>query len=200
MARFGLTDDSDEDDTLRNTNKTPKPPIAVQKGKGKGKARAVSPPLEADELATPPRRRPQRPTTNALIEDDKGDYRYAREAHSRDSTDSSEEENEVERDRRPRIVQQPTPWPSKIGMEPYKIHVMQTSLFRVPEEEAAIKAAAERSTMTGKTKSQQQAERLLNASARLVRKHSRGSDTGGEVMQIDKAEVRWSLFPTHDPD
>ncbi|EIN08184.1 hypothetical protein PUNSTDRAFT_102949 [Punctularia strigosozonata HHB-11173 SS5] len=52
----------------------------------------------------------------------------------------------------------------QLGVEPGRVHVMQASLFRMPEEEAALKAAS-------------QTKRPLHL--QLNRKHSRGSDGGG---------------------
>ncbi|KAF8515568.1 nuclear protein 96-domain-containing protein [Gautieria morchelliformis] len=93
----------------------------------------------------------------------------------------------------------PAPWPSRIGMEPHKIHVMQASFFRVPEQEAAMKAAAQKATIAGNSKPRLQADRLLNASARLARKHSRGSDMGGEGgMLLDRAK-RTTFDESLDP-
>lgn len=188
MARFGLADDSDEDEVIE-VEKPQKHSLFTEKPsrKGKEKAREVSPPMETDELATPQHRQ-QKPSANALVEDADGEYHYAHESRPRERVSSSDEEDEeMEQD------DPPAPWPSRVGVEPHKIHVMQASFFRVPEQEAAMKAAAQRAT-TGKSKSRLQADRLLNASARLARKHSRGSDTGEGGMLMDKTEVSNLFF------
>ncbi|KAF8583009.1 hypothetical protein K439DRAFT_1412588 [Ramaria rubella] len=185
MARFGLGDDSDDDD-LQNVNKPPIQTSSADNSPTKKKVRAVSPPMAPEELAIPHRRRHQRPAANALVEDEDGEYRYVHESRPRERAVSSDEDDEMV------PGEQPAPWPSRIGVEPHKIHVMQASFFRVPEEEAAMKAAAQ---TAGKSKSQQHADKLL----RLARKHSRGSETGGDGMLLDKAE-RASFDHALDPE
>jgi nuclear pore complex protein Nup98-Nup96 len=161
MARFGLGDDSDDDETIGNQ---PKPFLFTEKSKGTQKVPQVSPPMEAEE----------------------SQYHYAYESRSRERVGSSDEDSN-QMDQEDSV---PPPWPSRIGMEPHKIHVMQASFFRVPEQEAAMKAAAQKATISGNSKSRLQADRLLNASARLPRKHSRGSDVGGEGgMLLDRIKV-----------
>ena len=127
----------------------------------------------------------QKPSAHALVDDADGEYRYAHESGPRERIVSSDEDGEESEQEEP-----PVPWPSRIGMEPHKIHVMQASFFRVPEQEAVMKAAAQRATTAGTPKSRLQVDKLLNASARLARKHNRESDMGGEGgMLFDKAEV-----------
>lgn len=69
-----------------------------------------------------------------------------------------------------------------IGMDAQRMHVMQTSLFRVPEESAALKAihrpAVPRPTV-----------KLLN------RKHSRDSD--GDGFRTEPKEVRRLIFQSN---
>ena len=66
----------------------------------------------------------------------------------------------------------PTP-PPRIGMEPHKIHVMQ--------------AAVQSATAMGKSKPRLHADKLLNASISLSRKHRRNYDTVGDGgMVVDK--------------
>ena len=199
MARFGLADDSDEDEIIQSHDKPPKRSLVTGKALGKGKAREVSPSMDIDELATPQPQRKQQPSANALVEDPTGEYRYAHESQYREHVESEDEDDEGTEEER---VPAPEPWPSRIGMEPHKIHVMQASFFRVPEQEAAMREAVQKAAHGGKSKPRLQADKLLSASLRLARKHSRGSDTGGEGgMLLDKAEVRvfFSLFSTTSP-
>ena len=67
------------------------------------------------------------------------------------------------------------PWGQQVCVDLQRIHVMQTSLFRVPEEAAALKAmnAPKRTTF------------LIDKS--LNRKHSRGSD--GDSLRAEYREV-----------
>lgn len=189
MARFGLAEDSDEDEVIEIPDEPSRQSFFPEKANGKGKkmAREVSPSMEIDELATPQHRRKQQPSANALVEDSDGEFRYAHESRPRERAASSDEDDEESAEER---VPAPPPWPSRIGMEPHKIHVMQTSFFRVPEQEAAMKAAAQSATNMGKSKPRLHADKLLNASVSLSRKHRRGSDTVGEGgMVVDRAEV-----------
>ncbi|KAI0350876.1 hypothetical protein OH77DRAFT_1498850 [Trametes cingulata] len=67
------------------------------------------------------------------------------------------------------------PWAREIGVDPQKMHVMQTSLFRMPEEEKALKALT-----------QAQPRRRLLLTSNLSRKHSRDSD--GEGFRADSRQ------------
>jgi nuclear pore complex protein Nup98-Nup96 len=68
------------------------------------------------------------------------------------------------------------PWAQQIGVNAQKMHVMQTSLFRMPEEAAALKAV-----------DQPMRSRRLMARP-LNRKHSRESD--GDAARFESREVR----------
>lgn len=71
------------------------------------------------------------------------------------------------------------PWAREVGVDRQKMHVMQASLFRAPEEAAAIQDVAE----------QQASRRALPASTTILgRKHSRDSD--GEGLRADSRQVR----------
>ena len=72
------------------------------------------------------------------------------------------------------------PWAREIGVDPQKMHVMQTSLFRMPEEERALKALNE----------PQPRRKLLQLKSALTRKHSRDSE--GEGLRADSRQVRAS--------
>ncbi|KAL6300386.1 nuclear protein 96-domain-containing protein [Sparassis latifolia] len=67
------------------------------------------------------------------------------------------------------------PWARQLGVDAQKMHVMQTSLFRVPEEEAAMRQQA-----------QTLARRKHLLSATLQRKHSRDSE--GEGLRADSRQ------------
>ncbi|KAI0739083.1 nuclear protein 96-domain-containing protein [Daedaleopsis nitida] len=67
------------------------------------------------------------------------------------------------------------PWAREIGVDPQKMHVMQTSLFRMPEEERALKAL-----------NQPQSRRKLLLTSSLNRKHSRDSE--GDGLRADSRQ------------
>jgi nuclear pore complex protein Nup98-Nup96 len=68
------------------------------------------------------------------------------------------------------------PWAQQIGVNAQKMHVMQTSLFRMPEEAAALKAVDQ------PMRSRRLMARTLN------RKHSRESDE--DAARFESREVR----------
>lgn len=74
------------------------------------------------------------------------------------------------------------PWAREIGVDPQKMHVMQTALFRVPEEEAAIR------DMGRLTRQNAMLQRLATFPPTLNRKHSRDSD--GDGLRADSRQVR----------
>jgi len=200
MARFGLIDsDSDEDIPVQNVTKSAHQPkeLAQATSSAKGKQRATSPPMDLEELRESPR--PQKkPAANALVEDESGAPIFAHEMRSRrrlreesveaDGMDveQGEEVEEIEVSRR-----NPAPWPAQVGIEPHRMHVMQTSFFRMPEEQAALKGTTETlRPPPGKLKAKQQTEKLLSTSAKLRRKHSRGSEGGMEgESRVEKSKV-----------
>lgn len=73
------------------------------------------------------------------------------------------------------------PWAREIGVDPQKMHVMQTSLFRMPEEERALKAL-----------NQPQSRKRLLLPSTLSRKHSRDSE--GEGYRADSRQVRPAIM------
>ncbi|KAI0918514.1 hypothetical protein AcV5_002488 [Taiwanofungus camphoratus] len=83
-----------------------------------------------------------------------------------------------------RTLNNPTiiPWARELGVDAQKMHVMQTSFFRMPEEEAALKAL-----------SQPTARRKPLPPSLLNRKHSRDSE--GEGL---RAESRQRMSFGHD--
>ena len=68
------------------------------------------------------------------------------------------------------------PWARHVGVDAQKMHVMQTSLFRLPEEAAALKAL-----------NQPAPKQKTVAALTLSRKHSRDSE--GEGLRHDSREV-----------
>ena len=67
------------------------------------------------------------------------------------------------------------PWARQVGVDAQKMHVMQTSLFRIPEETVAFKA------MTRATRPH------FKLSPTVRRKHSR--DSIGDGLRVDSQEV-----------
>lgn len=73
------------------------------------------------------------------------------------------------------------PWAREIGVEPQRMHVMQSTLFRLPEEAAAFKEV-----------SQLPARRRLLQQPNLSRKHSRDSE--GDGLRAESRPVCISCF------
>ena len=69
------------------------------------------------------------------------------------------------------------PWAREIGVDAQKMHVMQAALFRAPEEEAALKAAA-----------RPPPRRKVSVFAGLSQK--RGRDSEGEGLRTELRQVR----------
>lgn len=127
--------------------------------------------MHEDELMRSPRRN-SNPTRNALIQDQDGEIRYSHEVDgSRDGPFSSSP---------PLTREEPIPWAQQVGVDPQRMHVMQASLFRVPEEAEAMRAA---------NKPKRSAWVLPQS---LNRKHSRGSDGGG--LHAEPREVRGNTY------
>ncbi|EJF57390.1 hypothetical protein DICSQDRAFT_157411 [Dichomitus squalens LYAD-421 SS1] len=139
--------------------------------------------MDEDELRPATRRQA---TYDEDIEEDEEDGTEEAEEDVDETEDESEEE--VLR-RRGRRSAQPTraqlsrqgdptiiPWAREIGVDPQKMHVMQTSLFRMPEEERVLKALNE----------PQPRRKLLQLKSALTRKHSRDSE--GEGLRADSRQ------------
>jgi nuclear pore complex protein Nup98-Nup96 len=191
MARFSanVTDSSEDEDELyltqpQETSKQPErsraPSLPVEDEEDSDKEEASSSSssseMQEDELLTSPRRQKLSQTRNALIEDDDGEIRYAHEINKRQAPSKRSP---------PRQRGDPTiiPWAQQLGVDAQKMHVMQTSLFRMPEEAAAMKAMKHRPTTSAK--------RLLLPPQPMNRKHSRDSD--GDGLRMHPREVRGSL-------
>ena len=86
---------------------------------------------------------------------------------------------------KPRADPSIIPWAQHIGVDAQKMHVMQTSLFRMPEEAAAIRALDAHPPPTT-------TRRVVVGAKPLHRKHSRESD--GDPARFESREVRWAVF------
>ncbi len=143
--------------------------------------------MDEDELRVAPRRRAHAiQGSSEEDEDDEDDDEDDDEEEEEEETGSAseaEEEGGQQRRRGAQPVQtrhgDPTiiPWAREIGVDPQKMHVMQTSLFRMPEEEKALKALNE-----------PHPRRRLILTSNLSRKHSRDSE--GDGLRADSRQVR----------
>ncbi|KAJ6591833.1 nuclear protein 96-domain-containing protein [Mycena vulgaris] len=146
MARFRAytSDSSGDDEPPSDQEKIPEEaPELPEDDSDDESSSSASSDLREEDLVTRPRPR------NGLVEDENGDIQYAHEVP------------------RPRADPTLIPWAQHIGVDAQKMHVMQTSLFRVPEEAAAIRAA-------------EKPPQSLN------RKHSRDSD--GDGLRFESKE------------
>jgi nuclear pore complex protein Nup98-Nup96 len=195
MARFSANtgDDSDSDsdgDTqilIENEYQYPDVPEPIEEEEeeeeeeeGESESDADSSPsasltssesdLHEDDLLPSPSRRKQ-PTRNALIhDDDDGEIHYAHEVNGLNQSSAPQPSARLRAD--PSVI----PWARQVGVDAQKMHVMQTSFFRVPEEAAALSAMNQ----------PQRPHRVVHPV--LHRKHSRDSE--GDVLRIDSREVR----------
>ncbi|RDX47214.1 hypothetical protein OH76DRAFT_1354468 [Lentinus brumalis] len=141
--------------------------------------------MDEDELRVAPRRRAHaKQGSSEEDEDDEDDDEDDDEEEEEEETGSeseAEEEGGQQRRRGAQPVQtrhgDPTiiPWAREIGVDPQKMHVMQTSLFRMPEEEKALKALNE-----------PHPRRRLILTSNLSRKHSRDSE--GDGLRADSRQ------------
>jgi nuclear pore complex protein Nup98-Nup96 len=190
MARFSanLTDSSEDEDKLYlnppqeppKKSATSRPPLPVDDDEDsdeEASSSSSSSDMQEDELITSPRRRKPGQTRDALMEDDDGEIRYAHEITK---------QQPVSKRPPPRRRGDPTiiPWAQQLGVDAQKMHVMQTSLFRMPEEAAAMKSSKSRPATSAK--------QLQLPSQSMNRKHSRDSD--GDGMRVNPREVRGSLY------
>jgi nuclear pore complex protein Nup98-Nup96 len=141
--------------------------------------------MQEDELmVSPPRphRMPRAKDRNALVEDANGEMRYAHEIDKRVSPGSvSSRSSPGSRAPGPRGDPTIIPWAHQIGVDSQRMHVMQASLFRSPEEAAALKA------MSQSVKPKAPAIRLETDARTASRKHRRDSD--GDAVRYDSREV-----------
>lgn len=146
--------------------------------------------MHEDELLTSPSRPHRKPNRNALVEDEDGEIRYAHEIEDerrigvRVSPASSSSSSPPS----PRNRGDPTiiPWAQHVGVDAQKMHVMQTSLFRMPEEAAALRAM-----------NQQTKPNLRVPLQPLNRKHSRDSD--GDGLRFEPREVSFKAAYSVSP-
>ncbi|KAJ7355529.1 nuclear protein 96-domain-containing protein [Mycena albidolilacea] len=169
MARFrAYTSDSDsssDGEPLSDDEKIPEDvPEPPEEDSDDESSSSASSDLREEELVTRPRPR------NGLVEDENGDIQYAHEVS------------------RPRADPTLIPWAQHIGVDAQKMHVMQTSLFRVPEEAAAMRAV------------QRPTHVSLQVPQPLSRKHSRDSDGDGLRFESkERASFAHDIEPPYRP-
>ncbi|KAF9567185.1 hypothetical protein CPC08DRAFT_627248 [Agrocybe pediades] len=199
MARFAAdfsdSDSSDDEQKTSDVEMPPKAPNATSKPLKPTEAdgeesedsdvesdASSSSSMKEDELMSSPPRKPSRAKDkNALIEDENGEVQYAHEVdHRRVSAASSSSRSPPTITRyNPRGDASIIPWAQHVGVDPQTMHVMQASLFRVPEEAAALKAMRDEQPSSN--------IRLgVNSRHQLSRKHSRDSD--GDGLRLDSRE------------
>ena len=151
--------------------------------------------MQEDELlSSPPARRKfsRKQDRNALVEDESGDIHIAHhQDHIRISPSSSSNSSPPTKTRLNNPRDDPTiiPWAKHVGVDAQTMHVMQTSLFRMPEEAAALKALQQVPKPMTTVR--------LDISVRnqtMNRKHSRDSD--GDGLRIDPRDVGLFCQPT----
>jgi nuclear pore complex protein Nup98-Nup96 len=180
MGRFtaytsDISDDEDDDIHISSDDRPPsQPPPEAEEEEGsdsESSSSTSSDEMHEDELTRSPPRK-AKTTRNALVQDEDGEIRYSHEvdgSHGRPMSSSP-----------PLMREEPIPWAQQVGVDPQRMHVMQASLFRVPEEAEAMRAA---------NKPKRSAWVLPQS---LNRKHSRGSDGGG--LRAEPREVRQNFI------
>jgi nuclear pore complex protein Nup98-Nup96 len=125
----------------------------------------------------------------ALFQDENGDFQVAGDDEDSDEESSSPLSSRSSPPVDPRAVgpgQNIIPWARHVGVDAQKMHVMQSSLFRMPEEAAALKALnqppAKRRTVAA----------LNLGLPTLNRKHSRDSE--GDGLSTGSTEVFCFLY------
>src|SRR5882762_3443134 len=188
MARFSanITDSSEDEDELY-MNQPQEPPKKLERSRpalptpidveedsdeDAASSSSSSSEMQEDELMASPRRKRPALSRNALIEDD-GAIRYAHEVTKRPPSKKSPPRQQRGN---PTII----PWAQTLGVDAQKMHVMQTSLFRMPEEAAAMQTMNSRPATSAK--------RLHLPPQSMNRKHSRGLD--GDGSRMNPKEVR----------
>lgn len=143
--------------------------------------------MQEEELRSSPparRKKSRKQDRNALVEDENDDIHIAHQVRVRVSPASSSDSSPPAKTRLNIPRDDPTiiPWAKHVGVDAQTMHVMQTSLFRMPEEAAALKALQQVPKPMTTVR--------LDISARnqtMNRKHSRDSD--GDGLRIDSREV-----------
>lgn len=128
--------------------------------------------MDEDDLAVEKAPAP-RSRNHALVEDSDGEIQYK---HTRSRSESSTSSDSDSEDARQGTTV--ASWAGRVGIDAQKMHVMQTSLFRMPEEAAALQAM------------NQPIRPRFKLSPTVSRKHSRDSVGDG---RLDSQEVRGSF-------
>jgi nuclear pore complex protein Nup98-Nup96 len=126
--------------------------------------------IQEDDRAVTVREGSATRKTNALVQGKDGEIHYAHEV------DAQTRIAPLARD--PTII----PWAQQLGVDAQKMHVMQTSLFRMPEEAAALKAIYKPDSKTSRKHIN-----IYSPPKPLPRKHGRESDVDG--VRSDPREV-----------
>lgn len=173
MARFRAytSDSSDEESASERETSAHHATVNDEADSDRESSSSSSSDLHEHELVVSPARK-VKPTRNALVEDEDGEIHYAHEAHH----DRTRPTVRVSPPRRSRGDPTIIPWAQHIGVDAQKMHVMQTSLFRMPEEAAALKA-----------QKQPIRPQLRIPPQSLNRKHSRESE--GDSLRLESREV-----------
>ncbi|KAG6844478.1 hypothetical protein H0H87_006614 [Tephrocybe sp. NHM501043] len=182
MARFRaeFSDSSDDGSSSEPEEVQNELEVSEDESESEEVLRSPSPAMHEDDLLSSNARRRKQRNRNALVEGEDGEIWYAHEVEEGQAPNlrvseasSSSSSPPPARARDPTL----TSWAQHVGVDAQKMHVMQTSLFRLPEEAAALKAL-----------NQPQASRsgLRVPLQPLNRKHSRDSD--GDGLQTDSRE------------
>jgi nuclear pore complex protein Nup98-Nup96 len=195
MTRFRAytTDSEDEDDgplnipTVHEPVQSPNGVHQEDENMSSDSETSDSDMLETELLISPVKQK--KPQKAALVQGEDGDYYHAYETGRQEtptdvSTSDSESESEdevspqpINRSRKDTSI---IPWAQHVGVEPQRMHVMQTSLFRMPEEATMLQQPNLPSRF-----------QALPSNFNLNRKHSRDSD--GEGLRLDLQQV-WSYL------
>lgn len=189
MARFtAYTSDSSSSDeeveeiipqkpSHRSPTPTRKSPRRVESDSEEDEESSSSD-LDIEDLSSPVRGK------NALVETEDGDIQYVHEVRGAGArANANASVSSPPRTRRALNLGDPTiiPWAQHVGVDAQKMHVMQTSLFRMPEEAAALRVLKETAPRPATIKLD------VGKHPGMNRKHSRDSD--GEGLRIDSREV-----------
>ena len=183
------SENEDENTSNRELRRTAEPGPDPESDADNGSSSSSSSPSEMQEeelRSSPPARRKtsRKQDRNALVEDENGEICFAHQVHVHVPSSSSSNSSPPAKSRlnNPRDDPSVIPWAKHVGVDAQTMHVMQTSLFRMPEEAAALKALQQAPKPAPAIR--------LDVSMRnqtVNRKHSRDSD--GDGLRIDSREV-----------
>ncbi len=190
MARFRayVTDsEEEEEDVSMEVQPQKAPPVARNPDRDEDDS------MDEDDLRAVVRPQATYEENSSDEDEEEDEEEEAEEAEEEGESESESDEEDVRRrgGRRAqpnvaRVARQgdPTiiPWAREIGVDPQRMHVMQTSLFRMPEEEQVLKALNE----------PQPRRKLPNLKSTLNRKHSRDSE--GDGLRADSRQVCLNYF------